>query len=130
MDEKENMEKQDKKDLLKEDVQENISENAVNKTPEVDNKNNENTDLNEENPEAPKKIEVVTGDGDLTISPVYGHLEVEKPKPRENRKIFIPEVKSGLITSKDEGKKEDNIEENPEPEENPLKVSFDIESEE
>ncbi len=40
-----------------------------------------------------KKIEVVTGDGNLTISPVYGHLEVEKPKPKENKKIFIPEVK-------------------------------------
>ncbi len=46
-----------------------------------------------EDKENPKKIEVVTGDGDLTISPVYEHLEVEKPKPKENKKIFIPEVK-------------------------------------
>ena len=43
--------------------------------------------------ESPKKIEVVTGDGDLTISPVYEHLEVEKPKPKEKREIVIPEVK-------------------------------------
>ncbi len=47
----------------------------------------------EEKKEPPKKIEVITGNGDLTISPVREHLEVEKPKPKENRKIFIPEVK-------------------------------------
>lgn len=40
-----------------------------------------------------KKIEVITGNGDLNISPVYNHLNVEKPKPKENKKIFIPEVK-------------------------------------
>ena len=47
----------------------------------------------EKKEEAPKKIEVITGDGDLDISPVYEHLEVEKPKPKEDRAIFIPEVK-------------------------------------
>lgn len=47
----------------------------------------------EKEKEAPKKIEVVTGDGDLEISPVREHLEVEKPRPREDRTIFIPEVK-------------------------------------
>ena len=36
----------------------------------------------EKKEEAPKKIEVITGDGDLDISPV-----------REDRTIFIPEVK-------------------------------------
>lgn len=41
----------------------------------------------------PKKIEVVTGDGDLNISPVYEHIEIEKPKPKENRTILVPEVK-------------------------------------
>lgn len=47
-----------------------------------------------ENKEEPKKIEVVTGDGeDLTISPVYNHLEVEKPRPKENRQIIIPKEK-------------------------------------
>lgn len=45
----------------------------------------------------PKKIEVVTGDGEnLNISPVYGHLEVEKPRPKENRQIIIPETKENV----------------------------------
>ena len=47
----------------------------------------------EKKEETPKKIEVITGDGDLEISPVHEHLEVEKPKPKEDRTIFIPEVK-------------------------------------
>ncbi len=50
-------------------------------------------DEEEKKEETPKKIEVVAGDGDLDISPVREHLEVEKPKPREDRTIFIPEVK-------------------------------------
>ncbi len=43
-----------------------------------------------------KEIEVVNGDGkDLNISPVYEHLEVEKPKEKENKdKIIIPEEKN------------------------------------
>ena len=50
-----------------------------------------------ENKEEPKKIEVVTGNGeDLTISPVYEHLEVEKPRPKENRQIIIPKVKENI----------------------------------
>ena len=50
--------------------------------------------MNEERKkETQKKIEVVTGDGDLDNSPVREHLEVEKPKPKEDRAIFIPEVK-------------------------------------
>ena len=50
-----------------------------------------------EKKEEPKKIEVVTGDGeDLNISPVYEHLEVEKPRPKENRQIIIPEVKENI----------------------------------
>ncbi len=47
----------------------------------------------EKREDLPKKIEVITGDGDLDISPVREHLEVEKPKPKEDRTIFIPEVK-------------------------------------
>lgn len=50
----------------------------------------------EKKEEAPKKIEVITGDGDLDISPVREHLEVEKPKPKEDRTIFIPEVKKWI----------------------------------
>ncbi len=61
--------------------------------------------------ESPKKIEVVTGNGDLTISPVYEHLEVEKPKPKENRTIFIPEVKKDLIKeTSDDSKNSDDSE--------------------
>ncbi len=44
----------------------------------------------------PKKITVVNGDGkDLDISPVYEHLNVAKPKPKEekDKKIIIPEEK-------------------------------------
>ena len=41
-----------------------------------------------------KKIQVVTGDGkDLEISPVYEHLEVEKPKDEKRENIVIPEEK-------------------------------------
>lgn len=41
-----------------------------------------------------KKIEVVTGDGkNLDISPVYQHLEVEKPKEEKNENIIIPKEK-------------------------------------
>ena len=48
--------------------------------------------------EAPKKIEIVSGDGkDLDISDVSTHLNIAKPKIKndENKKqeIVIPEVK-------------------------------------
>jgi len=60
---------------------------------------NENT-INEEKSnieeKEQKKIKVVAGDGDLTISPVYDHLEVEKPRPKENREIVVPEVKDNV----------------------------------
>ena len=49
----------------------------------------ENIDENNEQ----KKIEVITGDGDLNISPVYDHIEVEKPKPKDTREVIVPEVK-------------------------------------
>ena len=46
-----------------------------------------------------KEIEVVTGDGsNLEFSPVFEHLNVAKPKPKDEndkkKKIIIPEVKS------------------------------------
>ena len=63
--------------------------------------------VNIENKE-PKKIEIVTGDGDLTISPVTRYIEVEKPKPKENREIVIPEVKDTISNEKDSSSKEDN----------------------
>ena len=42
-----------------------------------------------------KKIKEVTGDGkDLDISPVYEHLEVEKPKDNQKHEnIIIPKEK-------------------------------------
>lgn len=52
----------------------------------------QNTETNE------KDIEVVTGDGsELDFSPVYEHLNVLKPKPKnegeKKKQIIIPEVK-------------------------------------
>lgn len=46
-----------------------------------------------------KEIEVVTGNGqDLEFSPVYEHLNVAKPKPKDEKdkkkKIIIPGVKN------------------------------------
>lgn len=43
-----------------------------------------------------KKIEIVDGDGsELNISPVYKHLNIAKPKPKDNKdkKVIIPEEK-------------------------------------
>lgn len=42
-----------------------------------------------------KDIEVVVNDdNDLEISPVYEHLNIAKPKPKEDKdKIIIPEIK-------------------------------------
>ena len=42
-----------------------------------------------------KKIEIVSGNGkDLNISPVYDHIDIEKPKAEKgNKKIIIPEEK-------------------------------------
>ena len=43
-----------------------------------------------------KKIEIISGNGkNLNISPVYDHINIEKPKKeRENKKIIIPEDKN------------------------------------
>ncbi len=46
--------------------------------------------------DTPKKIEVVSGDGtNLEISPVYEHLNVAKPKTKEekNKKVVVPREK-------------------------------------
>lgn len=42
-----------------------------------------------------KKIEIVSGDGkDLNISPVYDHIDIQKPKEeKEKKKIIIPNDK-------------------------------------
>lgn len=43
----------------------------------------------------PKKIEIVSGEGkDLNISPVYDHIDIEKPKQKDDRRgIVIPKEK-------------------------------------
>ena len=43
-----------------------------------------------------KNIEVVSGNvNDLNISPVYDHIEIEKPKETKNKKkIIIPNDKN------------------------------------
>ena len=42
-----------------------------------------------------KKIEIISGNGkDLDISPVYDHIDIEKPKEeKEKKKIIIPQDK-------------------------------------
>jgi len=42
-----------------------------------------------------KKIEIVSGNGkDLNISPVYDHIDIERPEEeKEKKKIIIPEDK-------------------------------------
>lgn len=51
-----------------------------------------------------KKIEVINGDGDdLEISPVYDHLDIEKPNIEKKKEIVIPKEKK-----KEE--KEDDVE--------------------
>ena len=42
-----------------------------------------------------KDIEIVSGDGkDLDISPVYDHIDIEKPKEeKEKKNIIIPDNK-------------------------------------
>ena len=42
-----------------------------------------------------KNIEVVSGNGDdLNISPVYDHIDIEKPKEEnKKKKVIIPEKK-------------------------------------
>lgn len=41
-----------------------------------------------------KKIEVVSGGNDLNISPVYDHIDIEKPKEnKEKKNVVIPKEK-------------------------------------
>ena len=47
-----------------------------------------------ENEKKEKKIQVVNGNGNLDISPVYDHLDIEKPKNEKTKKeIVIPKEK-------------------------------------
>ncbi len=85
-------------------VEENNTTTVVNEV----NSQTKSEEPQEDKKEPPKKIEVITGNGDLTISPVHEHLEVEKPKPKENRKIFIPEVKGTKNQTKKRNKDSSN----------------------
>lgn len=58
--------------------------------------------------EKPKEIQVITGNGELMISPVYEHLEVEKPKPKDNRTIVVPEVKGNSQKKESEESSSEN----------------------
>ena len=45
--------------------------------------------------EKDKDIKIVSGDGkDLNISPVYDHIDIEKPKEKEKKDIIIPKDKN------------------------------------
>ena len=53
-----------------------------------------------------KEIKVVNGNGDeLEISPVYDHLDIEKPNTEKKKEIVIPKEK------KKEDKEEDSEDE-------------------
>ena len=41
-----------------------------------------------------KKIEVISGGNNLNISPVYDHIDIEKPKEKKKEKnVVIPKEK-------------------------------------
>lgn len=64
---------------------------------------NENIEENNQTDEIKehKKIEVITGDGNLNISPVYNHIEVEKPRPKDMQEVVVPEVKDNVVKKED-----------------------------
>lgn len=64
---------------------------------------NENIEENNQTDEIKehKKIEVITGDGNLNISPVYDHIEVEKPRQKDSREVVVPEVKDNVVKTED-----------------------------
>jgi len=52
--------------------------------------------------EEKKNLEVVSGNGkDLKISPVYKHLETEKPSTKKPKNIVIPSDKNSHSKKKD-----------------------------
>lgn len=49
-----------------------------------------------------KEIKVVNGNGDeLEISPVYDHLDIEKPDTKKKKEIVIPKIKKKEEEDKD-----------------------------
>lgn len=63
----------------------------------------------DENEKEQKEIEIVTGNGDLNISPVYNHIEVEKPRPKDTREIIIPEVKENITKDDNDTDPDDDL---------------------
>ena len=60
-----------------------------------------------------KEIEVVKGNvEDLDISPVYEHLDIEKPNTEKKKEIVIPKEKKDLQKEKEDNEKEDEDEDN------------------
>ena len=59
-----------------------------------------------------RKIEVVNGNGDdLEISPVYDHLDIEKPNTKKKKEIVIPkEKKSEEDKEEEDENKDDEVE--------------------
>ena len=50
--------------------------------------------MDEQNNIEKRDIEIIQGNGDLDISPVYDHIDIEKPdKEKEKKDIVIPEEK-------------------------------------
>ena len=50
-----------------------------------------------------KEIKVVNGNGDeLEISPVYDHLDIEKPDTKKKKEIVIPKIKKKEEENKDD----------------------------
>lgn len=55
-----------------------------------------------------KEIKVVNGNGDeLEISPVYDHLDIEKPDTKKKKEIVIPKIKKKEEEDKDEKDEEE-----------------------
>lgn len=102
---------------------ENLEDKAYDEKTEqiIHAENSEENDLSNDesnSKEEPKKIEVINGNGDLNISPVSDYLEVEKPKPKDNRTIIIPEVKDNVTESEESKKEDEKIQKNSKDSEN------------
>lgn len=55
-----------------------------------------------------KEIKVINGNGDeLEISPVYDHLDIEKPDTKKKKEIVIPKTKKKEEEDKDKYEKDE-----------------------
>ena len=84
-------------DINIEEIKQHLNNLDENQEYNHDNDNNDESN-DEENVEdeekiEKKEIEVITGDGNLDISPVYDHIDIEKPDEKGKKQIIIPEEK-------------------------------------